>query len=176
MSILQADVTLYAGTLRIEEAACLETNNATIESGARLEMLNGMLSTVNAGLAFNSGSSAYYAGANTLNTASLFMGYGGTFSATLELSEQNLSQAVVSLKGADMLKYGSGTVSFEGLATLGSGTYQLLDLSESTNLYPGELTDEGIQIRGVGSQDHFEWQGSVLCLVHQNIPEPHRLY
>lgn len=172
-SILQANATLYAGTLRIEEAACLETYDTTVKSGARVEMLNGTLSTINASaLTFDSGSSVYYAGANTLNTASLFMGYGGTFSATLELSELNMSQAVVSLNGADMLKYGSGTVTFEGLSTLASGTYQLLDLSGSGNLYPEELSDEFIQIQGLSSQDYFEWQGGVLCLVHQNIPEP----
>lgn len=171
-STLQADVTLYAGTLSIEEMACLKTYNTTVKSGARLEMRNGTLNTEGAALTLDSDSSAYFSGANTLKTTSLFMGFGGTFSATLKLSELNRSQAVLSLNDAEMLKYGSGTVTFEGLSTLKSGTYQLLDLSGSTNLYLEELTDDYIQLYGLGSQDYFEWQDRVLCLVHQNIPEP----
>lgn len=194
-STIQADVTLYNGTLSVEhgailnlydlavktgatlsltEMAMLNAQEINLESGAALHMQNafvGMASAPATSLTYADNASAEISGINTINTTAIITGTDCEFALTL--SAANQEAALLTLVGVDILHYDTATVHFEGLDKLEGGRYMVLDVS-GTNKTAADFTDDPIKVTGLQEGDAFQWnaEGNVLYLVHVDVPEP----
>lgn len=184
-STIGSDVTVYHGTLSVEDGAVLQSQGLNVESAAALQLKDGVLEMLDS-TSLNLSGMLHAEGSNAMTANEVVVADGATFRLSLSDANREASaarsadavaggQALIALSTTALTYDGTYTVQFNSLESLAEGRYVVMDISGSEMTEAPAWSTEGVSVTGLGAGDSFAWSddGTKLYLVHSvAVPEP----